>query len=100
MDRAPSISSVDLGRLSLASPVLTASGTFGHGDEVARLGRSGAARRGHGEVGEPGAVGGEARAATAHDRVGDGERGRPPGSGHGRVARATISPRCAPPARA
>ena len=30
--------SVALGRLSLASPVLTASGTFGHGDEVARLG--------------------------------------------------------------
>jgi dihydroorotate dehydrogenase (NAD+) catalytic subunit len=30
--------SVDLGRLSLESPVVTASGTFGHGDEVARLG--------------------------------------------------------------
>jgi dihydroorotate dehydrogenase (NAD+) catalytic subunit len=30
--------SVDLGRLRLESPVLTASGTFGHGDEVARLG--------------------------------------------------------------
>jgi dihydroorotate dehydrogenase (NAD+) catalytic subunit len=30
--------SVDLGRLCLESPVLTASGTFGHGDEVARLG--------------------------------------------------------------
>ncbi len=29
---------VTLGRLSLPSPVLTASGTFGHGDEVARLG--------------------------------------------------------------
>jgi len=29
---------VGLGRLSLESPVLTASGTFGHGDEVARLG--------------------------------------------------------------
>jgi dihydroorotate dehydrogenase (NAD+) catalytic subunit len=29
---------VALGRLSLPSPVLTASGTFGHGDEVARLG--------------------------------------------------------------
>jgi len=32
---------VDLGRLSLPSPVLTASGTFGHGDEVARLGDPG-----------------------------------------------------------
>jgi dihydroorotate dehydrogenase (NAD+) catalytic subunit len=30
--------SVSLGRLSLESPVVTASGTFGHGDEVARLG--------------------------------------------------------------
>ena len=29
---------VQLGRLSLESPVLTASGTYGHGDEVARLG--------------------------------------------------------------
>lgn len=29
---------VTLGRLSLPSPVLTASGTFGHGDEVAKLG--------------------------------------------------------------
>jgi len=29
---------VDVGPLSLASPILTASGTFGHGDEVARLG--------------------------------------------------------------
>ena len=29
---------VELGRLALPSPVLTASGTFGHGDEVARLG--------------------------------------------------------------
>ena len=29
---------VDLGRLALPSPILTASGTFGHGDEVARLG--------------------------------------------------------------
>jgi dihydroorotate dehydrogenase (NAD+) catalytic subunit len=29
---------VELGRLSLASPILTASGTFGHGAEVARLG--------------------------------------------------------------
>ena len=29
---------VSLGRLSLESPVVTASGTFGHGDEVARLG--------------------------------------------------------------
>jgi dihydroorotate dehydrogenase (NAD+) catalytic subunit len=29
---------VDLGRCSLESPVLTASGTYGHGDEVARLG--------------------------------------------------------------
>jgi dihydroorotate dehydrogenase (NAD+) catalytic subunit len=29
---------VGLGRLSLPSPVLTASGTFGHGDEVARFG--------------------------------------------------------------
>jgi dihydroorotate dehydrogenase (NAD+) catalytic subunit len=29
---------VSLGPLSLESPVLTASGTFGHGDEVARLG--------------------------------------------------------------
>jgi dihydroorotate dehydrogenase (NAD+) catalytic subunit len=32
---------VTLGRLSLPSPVLTASGTFGHGDEVARLGDPG-----------------------------------------------------------
>jgi dihydroorotate dehydrogenase (NAD+) catalytic subunit len=30
--------SVTLGRLSLDSPVVTASGTYGHGDEVARLG--------------------------------------------------------------
>ena len=30
--------SVALGRLALPSPVVTASGTFGHGDEVARLG--------------------------------------------------------------
>jgi len=30
--------SVTLGRLCLDSPVVTASGTFGHGDEVARLG--------------------------------------------------------------
>jgi dihydroorotate dehydrogenase (NAD+) catalytic subunit len=29
---------VELGRLDLPSPVLTASGTFGHGDEVAKLG--------------------------------------------------------------
>src|SRR5215475_5590218 len=29
---------VSLGPLSLESPVVTASGTFGHGDEVARLG--------------------------------------------------------------
>jgi len=29
---------VSLGRLELSAPVLTASGTFGHGDEVARLG--------------------------------------------------------------
>ena len=29
---------IDLGRLCLPSPVLTASGTYGHGDEVARLG--------------------------------------------------------------
>jgi dihydroorotate dehydrogenase (NAD+) catalytic subunit len=36
---APTIDlSVALGRLALPSPVLTASGTFGHGDEVARLG--------------------------------------------------------------
>lgn len=36
---APTIDlSVELGRLALPSPVLTASGTFGHGDEVARLG--------------------------------------------------------------
>jgi dihydroorotate dehydrogenase (NAD+) catalytic subunit len=33
--------SVDLGRLHLGSPVLTASGTYGHGDEVARLGDPG-----------------------------------------------------------
>jgi dihydroorotate dehydrogenase (NAD+) catalytic subunit len=32
---------VDLGPLSLVSPILTASGTFGHGDEVARLGDAG-----------------------------------------------------------
>jgi dihydroorotate dehydrogenase (NAD+) catalytic subunit len=30
--------SVALGRVALSSPVLTASGTFGHGDEVAKLG--------------------------------------------------------------
>jgi dihydroorotate dehydrogenase (NAD+) catalytic subunit len=30
--------SVELGRVALSSPVLTASGTFGHGDEVAKLG--------------------------------------------------------------
>jgi dihydroorotate dehydrogenase (NAD+) catalytic subunit len=30
--------SVDMGRVALSSPVLTASGTFGHGDEVAKLG--------------------------------------------------------------
>ncbi|MET0276495.1 MAG: dihydroorotate dehydrogenase [Acidimicrobiia bacterium] len=34
--------SVSLGPLTLASPVVTASGTFGHGDEVARLGDVGA----------------------------------------------------------
>ena len=32
---------VRLGRLSLPSPVVTASGTYGHGDEVARLGDPG-----------------------------------------------------------
>ncbi len=40
MDRALDLK-VDLGRLSLSSPVLTASGTYGHGDEVARLGDPG-----------------------------------------------------------
>jgi len=40
MDRALDLK-VDLGRLSLPSPVLTASGTYGHGDEVARLGDPG-----------------------------------------------------------
>ena len=40
MDRVLDLN-VDLGRLSLSSPVLTASGTYGHGDEVARLGDPG-----------------------------------------------------------
>lgn len=34
---APIDTTVHLGALTLASPVVTASGTFGHGDEVARL---------------------------------------------------------------
>ena len=38
MDPAAVDLGVDLGGLSLPSPVLTASGTYGHGDEVARLG--------------------------------------------------------------
>ena len=41
MAASPLDLSVDLGRLSLPSPVLTASGTYGHGDEVARLGEPG-----------------------------------------------------------
>ena len=54
--------SVSVAGLELANPVVAASGTFGHGDEVLRLVRPGAARCGHGEVarrvrvaGEPGA---------------------------------------------
>ena len=61
---------VELGPLVLPNPIVAASGTFGHGDEVARLVRPGAPRRGHGEVARRVRVAGQAGAAAAHDRGG------------------------------
>ena len=59
------------------------------------------ARRGHGEVGVPVSRGqGKPRAAVAHDRGGDVERGRSAGPGRRRVGRARSARACARPARA
>ena len=56
-DRRPAVSTSVA--LELANPIVAASGTFGHGAEVLRLVRPGAARRGHREVARRVRVGGQ-----------------------------------------
>ena len=56
------------GRSTLPNPVLTASGTSGHGAELAPYVDLGVARRGRGEVAVRRAVGGQPAAAGARDR--------------------------------
>ena len=59
----PSTSRVDLGPVHLPNPVVAASGTFGHGAEVAEPVRPARARRGDGEVGRRVRVVGQSAAA-------------------------------------
>ncbi len=92
--RAPVDLAVTLGPVELPAPIVTASGTYGHGDEVARARRPGAPRCHHRQVAVPRAVGGQARAASAHDRGGHAERGRSAGPGDRGVA-GRRSPRAA-----
>ena len=88
---------VELGRLALASPILTASGTFGHGAEVARLGEPSRLGAVTAKSVSPEPWAGQARAAPAP---------RPPrGCSTQSACRApasprgssTTCPRCAPP---
>ena len=56
------------GPVALPNPIVAASGTFGHGDELARALRSARARRGHDEVGRRVPVAGQSAAARHRDR--------------------------------
>ena len=98
-DRSTSTRRASAG-LALPNPIVAASGTFGHGDEVARLGdpaRLGAVTA---KSLSPEPWAGNPRAAAAHDRGGDGQRGRAPGSGRRALGRARPPRAARAPARA
>ena len=78
---------VTVGGVALASPIVAASGTFGHGAEVLRLVGPGATRGGDSEVARRVRVGGQPRAASRGDRRRDVELGRTPGTGRRGVDR-------------
>ena len=77
---------------------MTASGTAGHGAELAAYLDLGVARRGGREVAVGRAVARQPRAAGARDDRGDAQQRRPAGPRRRGVAGATTCPRCSPPA--
>ena len=97
VDGPPVDLTTTVGSLELANPVMTASGTAGHGDELAAYVDLVLARRGRREVALRRPVGRQPGAPGARDPGGHDQQRRAPGPGRAGLARRRAARRCWPP---